>query len=71
MLDACRRWFKHEVGADTVEVHAGDSLWKIAEEATGDGNRWQELADANPNRGWTKDHVVHPGDVLKLPESWL
>ena len=35
-----------------AEMHvtvAGDSLWKLAIEAYGDGNRWVEIAAANPN----------------------
>jgi len=72
MLDCLRRWFKHETGQDTVTVVAGDSLWRIAEEAMGDGARWRELVAANPEKGWTEDHaMIHPGERIKLPESWL
>lgn len=71
MLDGLRRWFKHLTDQDEVEVEKGDSLWVIAEDITGDGERWKELADANANRGWTKDHKIFPGEKLKLPESWL
>ncbi len=56
-----------------VKVHKGDSLWKIAESITGQGSRWHELADANPGR-WDDDdsaHVIHPGEELKLPDSWV
>lgn len=72
MLDNLRRWFKHASGQDTVEVIAGDSLWRIAEHGVGDGARWRELVEANPDKGWTEDHtVIRPGERIKLPESWL
>lgn len=71
MLDGIRRWFEHVTGNDTVIVKKGESLWAIAEHVTGDGTRWKELADANPNKNWTQDYVVQIGEELKLPESWL
>jgi hypothetical protein len=54
----------------TVMVKKGDSLWKIAEAITGDGARWQELADANPDKTWSQDYVIQPGEELKVPRSW-
>jgi nucleoid-associated protein YgaU len=33
----------------TVTVHAGDSLWKLAQQNLGRGSRWQELLAANPS----------------------
>ncbi len=68
-------WFEHLFNMDKdhcviVRVKKGDSLWNIAKDLTGDGARWQELADANPDKKWDKDFVIHPGDELKVPESW-
>ncbi len=45
-------------------VKPGDSFWKIAADQLGDGNKYRELAAYN---GMGTDEVIHPGDVLKLP----
>lgn len=71
MFEGIHRWFEHVIGNDKVVVKEGESLWKIAEHVTGDGNRWKELADANSDKNWTEDYVVQIGEELKLPESWL
>lgn len=52
----------------TVTVKSGDSLWKIAEEITGDGLNWTKIAALNP--GMDKDHTIHPGQELKIPSDW-
>ena len=50
----------------TYTVKSGDSFWKIAAEQLGNGNRYKELAEYN---GMTANSVIHPGDVLKLPDG--
>ncbi len=65
-------WFESFTTHDdhhSVVVRKGDSLWKIAEELTGDGMNWQKIADANPDKHWTKDYVIQPGEVLNLPKD--
>ena len=72
MLDALRRLVKHVTGNDYVVVDKGDSLWGIADAATGNGNRWRELVEANPGKHWDDKHtVIHPGEHIYLPDSWL
>jgi nucleoid-associated protein YgaU len=67
-------WFSHVTARDdecfSVQVKKGDSLWTIADGLTGDGERWHELADANPDRKWSADYVVQPGETLHIPHSW-
>lgn len=67
-------WFssveEHDEECMTVIVKKGDSLWTIADHLTGDGQRWKELADANPDKTFSADYVVQPGDVLHVPHSW-
>lgn len=46
-------------------VQSGDSLWKIAQATYNDGYRWVEIAQAN---GLINPDVIHPGNVLKLPQ---
>ena len=50
-------------GERTYTVTANDSLWKIAAEQLGDGNRWMEIYELNE----LPDTVIHPGQVLRLP----
>ncbi|MCL2467463.1 MAG: LysM peptidoglycan-binding domain-containing protein [Micrococcales bacterium] len=46
-------------------VEPGDSLWKIAAENLGDGNRWHEIAEMNP---WLTDpNRIYPGQELTMP----
>ncbi|MEA2703141.1 MAG: hypothetical protein QOD63_1086, partial [Actinomycetota bacterium] len=54
-------------------VHKGDSLWGIAEQHFGDGDRWPEIARANygvrqpDGHSLTRRHVLQPGWTLQLP----
>lgn len=54
-------------------VRTGDSLWKIAAEQLGDGQRYQEIADLNYGSpqpgGYSLDtsHWIDPGWTLQLP----
>jgi nucleoid-associated protein YgaU len=48
-------------------VESGDSLWAIAEQELGDGNRWRELYDANKNTIGDNPDLIEPGMVLKIP----
>lgn len=45
-------------------VKSGDSFWRIAQQALGDGSRYNEVAQLN---GMNAASVIHPGDLLKLP----
>jgi nucleoid-associated protein YgaU len=53
-------------GANTYTVQSGDTLWKIAEEHLGDGNRYTEIFEANRSVLESPDHIL-PGQDLKLP----
>lgn len=48
----------------TYTVKPGDTLWALAQKVYGDGNRWRDLAEANPQ---LKDGAIKPGDVVKFP----
>ncbi len=50
--------------AQTYTVEPGDTLWAIAERFYGDGNRYQEIADAS---GVDNPDVINPGQVLTIP----
>ena len=41
-----------------------DTLWAIAERFLGDGNRYQEIANAN---GIANPDLINPGQVLNIP----
>ncbi|WP_019972848.1 LysM peptidoglycan-binding domain-containing protein [Mycobacterium sp. 141] len=48
----------------TYTVESGDTLWAIAERFYGDGNRYQEIADAS---GVSNPDLIQPGQVLTIP----
>jgi nucleoid-associated protein YgaU len=50
----------------TYEVQKGDSLWKIAKHAYGDGTKWKLIAEANADIIPNPD-LIKPGQVLKIP----
>ncbi|WP_024586308.1 tetratricopeptide repeat protein [Aliihoeflea sp. 2WW] len=57
--------------ASTQATHAvgpGQSLWDIARERLGDGNRYGEILDLNPDlRG--NPNLLRPGQTLVLPQN--
>ncbi|MCA2964267.1 MAG: LysM peptidoglycan-binding domain-containing protein [Acidobacteriota bacterium] len=48
-------------------VVAGDSLWKIAASQLGNGSKYPEIIKANPGKLKDDKSVIHPGDVLIIP----
>jgi len=50
-------------------VVGGDSLWKIAQEHLGNGARYPEIIAANPGKLKDEKTVIHPGDVLIIPNK--
>lgn len=67
----------HATGTVEVESpHAGiyDSLWRIADRALGDGNRWPQIYALNrgrpqpDGRTLTTPNLIRPGWILRLPD---
>ncbi len=54
---------------ETYTVKAGDSLWRIADNQLGNGNRYMEIFYANRDKMDTPQSVIHPGDELKVPKG--
>lgn len=52
------------ITAGLYTVVRGDSLWKIAVRAYGDGYKWVEIAKANNLKN---PNVIHSGNILVLP----
>lgn len=48
-------------------VRQGDSLWSLAAEYLGDGNRWREIWEANPQIEHPRR--LEPGQVLTIPSA--
>ena len=48
----------------TYTVVSGDTLWAIAEQFYGDGNRYPEIAAAS---GIDNPDLIHPGQVVTIP----
>jgi len=53
----------------TYTVQKGDSLWKIAEKHLGKGSLYPKLIEANPGKLKDENTVIHPGDVLLIPQA--
>lgn len=71
LFQKVEEFFEHlEPQEDHCEatVKKGDTLWGIAEQVTGDGSRWEEIAALNP--GLNKAYTLQIGEKLKLPSSW-
>jgi hypothetical protein len=75
-LDKWLHWFSHTEKHDdddrcySVTVGEGDTLSNIAQDLTGDGNRWHELVDANPSEHFDADYTLQIGEKLRVPKSW-
>ncbi len=52
----------------TYTVVAGDSLWKIAQDHLGNGAHFPKIIAANSSKLKDEHSVIHPGDVLVIPE---
>lgn len=53
----------------THVVKAGDTLWKIANEYLGDGNRYKEIAEINAlSMDSKRQFLIYPGQTLALPD---
>jgi len=53
-------------GGRYYTIQSGDSLSKIAASQLGDGNRWQELFEANREVIGDPD-LIYPGQQIRLP----
>lgn len=52
----------------TYTVVKGDSLWKIAEKHYGNGSQYPKIIKGNPDKLKDEKSVIHPGDVLVIPD---
>ena len=52
----------------TYTVVGGDSMWKIAQEHLGNGAHFPKIIAANPGKLKDEHSVIHPGDVLTIPD---
>lgn len=53
----------------TYTVVKGDSLWRIAQNHYGNGSLFPRIIAANPDKLKDEKSVIHPGDVLVVPED--
>lgn len=57
-----------ETGSRSYTVQEGDSLYRIASDELGDGNRWREIQSLNSDQVGA-DGGIAPGMKLKIPGS--
>ena len=50
------------------EVQKGDTLWKVAEKAMGNGARYQDIFEANRPMLSHPDKI-YPGQMLRIPQG--
>jgi nucleoid-associated protein YgaU len=63
-----RREFQREFAAtEGVRVRRGDSLWRLARRFLGDGARWQEISNVNPEL--SDPNLIRSGQWLRLPRA--
>lgn len=55
------------VGHDVVTVHAGDSLWSLADQHLGAGDRWPEIYALNRSVVGADPDLIQPAQRLRLP----
>ncbi|MFJ8870529.1 LysM peptidoglycan-binding domain-containing protein [Streptomyces sp. NPDC102473] len=66
---------RQQVTHTVVNAKPAESLWSIAQDRLGDGNRWEEIATLNDGRtmadgrDFRADAPIHPGWVLHLPDD--
>ena len=53
---------------DTYTIEAGDTLWLIGDKLYGDGERWNEIYEANRDVLSSPDAIVI-GQILKIPQD--
>lgn len=61
------------IAIDKVRVERGDNAWNIAKAITGDGSRWEELIEANPQKPTARSgnfETLVAGEILFLPLTW-
>lgn len=56
-----------DAGGKTYTVQSGDTLWKIAEEAYGNGSKYMAIFEANKDILENPDRIF-PGQELKIPD---
>ncbi|MBW8282408.1 MAG: tetratricopeptide repeat protein [Rhizobium sp.] len=66
MTDAEKGTAAAAADSENYTVKSGDSLWDIATEAFGDGQRFIDLINANPSLKRNPDRIF-PGQQLKMP----
>lgn len=59
---------KSEATVEFYEIKSGDTLWKIASDHLGDGNRYPEIFEANREVIQDPD-LIFPGQKIRIPKD--
>jgi nucleoid-associated protein YgaU len=60
-------WSQERPAARTHKVRRGETLWSIAADSLGDGNRWREILRLNP--GVRSSRSLVSGSTIRLPAA--
>ena len=67
LMAPAQLWSQERAAVRTHQVRRGETLWGIAADSLGDGNRWREILELNPELRSARSLVA--GSTIRLPAA--